>query len=87
MAITSELGKLKINCKFEKNKLIIEKKEKINSNVVFSSHNDHRIVMALAILATINEGKSIICDAECVTKSYPDFFNDLKSLNANLYSF
>ena len=42
-----------------------------------NAHNDHRIVMALAV-AGINLGNELIIDgADRVKKSYPDFFNDL----------
>lgn len=41
-------------------------------------HNDHRIVMALAVLLTKTGGT--ISGAEAVRKSYPSFFEDLKSL-------
>ena len=41
-------------------------------------HNDHRIVMALSILLTVTGGE--IEGAEAITKSYPDFFRDLRSL-------
>ena len=43
-----------------------------------SGHNDHRIVMALSVLLTITGGE--IEGAEVVNKSYPGFFEDLKSL-------
>ena len=39
---------------------------------VLSGHNDHRIVMALALLCTVTGGT--IDGAEAVAKSYPDFF-------------
>lgn len=41
-------------------------------------HNDHRIVMALSLLCTITGGS--INEAESVAKSYPDFFDKIKSL-------
>lgn len=41
-------------------------------------HNDHRIVMALAVLLTKTGGK--IKGAEAVSKSFPDFFERLKDL-------
>ena len=41
-------------------------------------HNDHRIVMALSVLLTITGGE--IEGAEVVNKSYPGFFEDIKSL-------
>lgn len=42
--------------------------------------NDHRIVMAAAIAATIAEGPVVIRDSEAVSKSYPSFFNVFNSL-------
>lgn len=45
---------------------------------ILSGHNDHRIVMALSVLLTLTDG--IIEGAEAVRKSYPGFFDDLKTL-------
>lgn len=42
--------------------------------------NDHRIVMAAAIASTMSEGDVFITDAEAVAKSYPNFWNDFRSL-------
>ena len=48
----------------------------------FSSHNDHRLAMALSIVASITCGK--IIDSDAVNKSYPNFFDDLKKLGLEL---
>lgn len=45
---------------------------------VLSGHNDHRIVMALSILATLTGAE--IDGAEAVAKSYPNFFEHLTAL-------
>lgn len=45
-----------------------------------SSHNDHRIAMALATAALRATDKVTISGVECVSKSYPQFWDDLKSL-------
>lgn len=45
-------------------------------------HNDHRIVMACAVLMTLTGGE--ICGAEAVRKSYPDFFDALRSVEINV---
>ena len=45
-------------------------------------HNDHRIVMACALLMTLTGGK--IEGAEAVNKSYPAFFDDLSSLGIKI---
>ncbi len=42
--------------------------------------NDHRIVMSAAIASTVCDGEVIITDAEAVSKSYPDFWQDLALL-------
>lgn len=41
-------------------------------------HNDHRIVMSLAVLLTLTGGT--IEGAEAISKSFPDFFSDLGEL-------
>jgi len=45
-------------------------------------HNDHRIVMSLALLCSILGGK--ITGAQAVTKSYPGFFEDIKKLGVEV---
>ena len=47
-------------------------------DIALSSHNDHRIVMALTLLMSITGG--VIENAQAVSKSYPDFFRVLASL-------
>lgn len=41
------------------------------------AHGDHRIAMAAAILGSFSAEPLVITGAECVAKSYPDFFDDL----------
>lgn len=41
-------------------------------------HNDHRIAMAAAVLATCSDSPTIIHNAKCVNKSYPGFFEEFK---------
>ncbi len=42
--------------------------------------NDHRIAMAAAIAATVADGPVTILGAECVSKSYPSFWEEYKKL-------
>ncbi len=44
------------------------------------SHHDHRIAMSMAVSALRSDGEMLIRDAECVAKSFPDFFEVLDSL-------
>jgi 3-phosphoshikimate 1-carboxyvinyltransferase len=48
------------------------------------SHNDHRIAMATAVAALAAEGETTITHAECIRKSYPQFFHHLKQLGVEV---
>ena len=48
------------------------------------SHDDHRIAMALSIAALNASGPILIRNAECVNKSYPTYFDDIRALGANV---
>ena len=48
-------------------------------------HNDHRIAMAAAVAALGASEKVVIKDSQCVAKSYPGFFDDLRNLGARVY--
>jgi len=46
---------------------------------ILYGHDDHRIVMSLAVLLTVTGGT--IDGAEAVAKSFPDFFDKLNALS------
>lgn len=45
------------------------------------SHFDHRIAMSFTIASLLAEGSTTILGKECVTISYPNFYEDLASLS------
>jgi 3-phosphoshikimate 1-carboxyvinyltransferase len=51
---------------------------------VVNPHNDHRIAMACAVAALGAIGETRIQDAECVRKSYPRFFSDLRAIGVDV---
>jgi 3-phosphoshikimate 1-carboxyvinyltransferase len=51
---------------------------------VINTHNDHRIAMSFAILSHTAEGESTIMNPECVSKSYPDFWETLTQIGAKI---
>jgi 3-phosphoshikimate 1-carboxyvinyltransferase len=53
-------------------------------NAVIDSHNDHRVAMACAVAALCAVDQTVIHDAQCVRKSYPQFFIHLKQLGAEI---
>lgn len=82
-AITSELGALGARITQAENELVIQGPSRLQGGVV-RSHNDHRIAMALTIAALGASTDVIITDTECISKSYPNFFGDLKSLGVEI---
>ena len=52
---------------------------------VLSGYNDHRIVMAFAVVARYAQGDSEIDDAQAVSKSYPDFFRDYAEIGGDVH--
>ncbi|WP_337967524.1 3-phosphoshikimate 1-carboxyvinyltransferase [uncultured Flavobacterium sp.] len=78
-ALRIELTKLGANISVTNDSLTLVESENINHNVKIATYNDHRMAMAFAPLAL--KVPIIVENAEVVSKSYPDFWNDLKELN------
>ncbi|WP_316633280.1 3-phosphoshikimate 1-carboxyvinyltransferase [uncultured Flavobacterium sp.] len=78
-ALRIELTKLGANISVTNDSLTLTASENINHNVKIATYNDHRMAMAFAPLAL--KVPIIIEYAEVVSKSYPDFWNDLKALD------
>ena len=77
-ALKTELSKLGASISVTDESLTLAPSTNIISNQIIATYNDHRMAMAFAPLAlktNIN-----IENAEVVSKSYPDFWNDLKNL-------
>ena len=73
-----ELAKFGAELVIEENSVSVLKRELHAPNEMLLGHNDHRIVMSLAVLCSIYGGEIDGCEA--VKKSYPDFFEDIKLL-------
>lgn len=78
-AMETELKKLGCSISSTFGTVTITGPVKLQGNVTLHGHNDHRIVMALSILATIADEPITIDDAQAISKSYPGFFKDLAS--------
>ena len=77
-AMAEELSRFGASLTVLENEVIVRKTELHEPCDILSGHNDHRIVMSLATLATIYGGS--IDGAEAIAKSYPEFFDDLAIL-------
>ncbi|MBO4623310.1 MAG: hypothetical protein J5691_05410 [Bacilli bacterium] len=84
LAMVEGLKQFGIEAVIKNNICYITGKKDLIPNGEIDSFNDHRVCMALAILASIAKDKVIINGAECVNKSYPNFFNDLALLGIKI---
>lgn len=81
--MAEELKKFGANVKVYENSVEIEKTQLKPPIMPLCGHNDHRIVMALSVLAAVFGAE--IDGAEAVNKSYPDFFRVIKKAGVNVY--
>lgn len=81
--MAEELKKFGAYVKVYENSVEIEKTQLKPPIVPLCGHNDHRIVMALSMLAAVLGAE--IDGAEAVNKSYPDFFRVIKKAGVNVY--
>jgi 3-phosphoshikimate 1-carboxyvinyltransferase len=83
LTLQQEFKKMGVTIKLQDDLMMIEGGNIVNGATVHS-HHDHRIAMACAVAALKADGDTIIEDAEAVNKSYPDFYEHLKMLNAGI---
>lgn len=81
-AMKQELAKLGCRVEIENGKITVFKSPLKAPKEQIFGHNDHRIVMAMAVLLTLTGGE--ILGAQAVSKSFPAFFEALKSLNVKV---
>jgi 3-phosphoshikimate 1-carboxyvinyltransferase len=82
--VTSELRKMGAEIIETDEGLIINGGCKLYGTSI-DPHGDHRIAMACTVAGLRAKGKTKILQAECVNKSYPEFFIDLEKMGANIY--
>lgn len=74
-AMAEELEKFGISVKVDEDSVVVYPGEFYPPKETLSGHNDHRIVMSLAVMLTICGGE--IDGSEAVAKSFPEFFDIL----------
>lgn len=79
-AIRTEFGRLGIEVDLSEDDIMIIRGGTIRGGVEVDSHGDHRMAMTLAVAGLISERGVTITGAECVAKSYPEFFETIEGL-------
>jgi len=82
-AITQELKKMGANISETEDAITIIGPTKLHGAIV-DSHGDHRIGMACAVAGFTAEGTTVIEGIECLSKSYPQFIEDMQSVGGQI---
>ena len=82
-AMHAELSKLGGGLVFGDNCITVPKQNLKYNGIPLDGHNDHRIVMAMSVILSEIGGE--IYGAQAVKKSYPSFFEDIRSLGAEVF--
>ena len=81
-AVREGLERMGIKITEERDRLTVTGSEPRAS--VIDAKGDHRIAMAFGILGSVASGTIIIDGAECVSKTFPEFWDVLKSMGVKL---
>jgi 3-phosphoshikimate 1-carboxyvinyltransferase len=83
-AIREGLTKLGIAISEDENRLIINGGKFTSQNpVIIRSHSDHRVAMGFSILGAAS-GNMVIDGAECVSKTFPTYWDEFKKIGAEV---
>lgn len=82
-AISTCLNKLGGRVTAYADRLEIEGVDSLHGGII-DSYNDHRIAMSMAVAAVKCTSPLTILNAQCVEKSYPDFFKDYSDLGGKI---
>lgn len=83
LTLQEEFGKMGVKIQLQNDQMFIQGNPKLKGEEV-SSHNDHRIAMATAVAGLKADKEMIVSGAEAVNKSYPQFWEHIKTLGAKV---
>jgi 3-phosphoshikimate 1-carboxyvinyltransferase len=83
LTLQQEFAKMGVEITLQDDLMMVKGGEGLRGATVHS-HHDHRIAMACAIAALKATGETEIEEADAINKSYPDFYEHLKVLNASV---
>ena len=85
ITLQEEFAKLNTRIDLNNDEMLVYGNEQVHvQNHVLNSHHDHRIAMACAVTCLNADFEVQIRNADAVKKSYPDFWDHLKQLNADI---
>lgn len=83
LSLQDEFDKMGVFIELDNDVMIVHSTKNVKGADVHSNH-DHRIAMACAVAALKASSETVIEEAQAIKKSYPDFYEDLKKLGADV---
>ena len=83
LSLQDEFDKMGVFIELDNDVMIVHGTKNVKGADVHSNH-DHRIAMACAVAALKASSETVIEEAQAIKKSYPDFYEDLKKLGADV---
>lgn len=87
LAMETELRKFGVTIHSTEDTIYIKNTMTQQKKLECDSHNDHRIAMSLSVLSLILQQNISLTNAECIHKSYPNFYEDLRKIGVKLYEY
>ncbi len=78
-----ELSKMNVDITIDDDCIIVNGPTNLTGAII-DPHDDHRIAMACAIAGLVASGPTLIKNIDCISKSYPNYVQDLKSVGAEI---
>lgn len=79
-SVVDNLARLGVKVEERPDGMIIEGAARIRGGVTVDSYGDHRLPMAMSVLAMYADGPVRMDDIACVNKSYPGFWDHLRKV-------
>lgn len=83
LTLQEEFGKMGLEIELQDDLMLIKGGSGLRGAAVHS-HHDHRIAMACAVAALKAESETVIAEASAINKSYPSFYEHIRSLGATV---
>jgi len=82
LALNNELTKFGAKIKHDDSSIVINPPKEIKKNIIIDTYNDHRMALSVAPLGLIVP--ITINDPDVISKSFPEYWNNLSQLGFNL---
>ncbi|MFC1711537.1 3-phosphoshikimate 1-carboxyvinyltransferase [Patescibacteria group bacterium] len=81
-ATATELRKMNVKVETTKSSITVYSSQPVGAKI--NTYNDHRMAMCFTVLGLKAKGKTVINNADVVSKSYPNFYKRFKKLGAKI---